>query len=261
MGTYLGQNFLVDMKVRDLIVQKIKKLYDDIWCEAMIEIGLGKWVLTKKLAQISNNFFVIEKDDSLVDKNRLTRDASNVEIVCDDVLEVDVVGLLKSRNLEVDKTLIVGNLPYYITSPILRKFFANGQSEFAGGIFMVQDEVACKLVSDVNKKSYLWWLVNLWYDVKYLKMVPAKSFKPAPKVKSAVIQIIPKIKKSQIGLGSLVEFLDQYAPFSRKTLGKINKMNIKKWLLKEFVIPKELEKKRLEELDRIDMEEILLSKK
>ena len=57
---------------------------------------------------------------------------------------------------------------------------------------MVQDEVAQKLKSDAKKKSYLRWLINYAYDVTYIKGVPAKCFKPAPKVKSALIEL--KIK-------------------------------------------------------------------
>ena len=107
-----------------------------------------------------------------------------------DILDVDVEKFLKENNIDSKKTLVVGNLPYYITSPILRKFFGNGMQNFAGGFFMVQDEVAQKLDIHAKKKSYLWWLLNCLYTVTYAKTVPAKCFKPAPKVKSALIQLM-----------------------------------------------------------------------
>jgi len=87
-----------------------------------------------------------------------------------------VAAVLKDKKLYSSQTLVVGNLPYYITSPILRKFFGypakdgtGSQQEFAGGVFMVQDEVGQKLRSDAKKKSYLRWLLNYAYEVKYLK--------------------------------------------------------------------------------------------
>jgi len=71
----------------------------------------------------------------------------------------------------------------------LRKFFGEGQQDYIGGVFMVQKEVADKLCTDAQKKSYLWWIINFAYDVIYLKTVPAKAFSPAPKVTSALIEL------------------------------------------------------------------------
>jgi 16S rRNA (adenine1518-N6/adenine1519-N6)-dimethyltransferase len=257
MWTYLGQNFLVDMKIRDFIVEKTKKLYDEMWCEALVEIGIWKWVLTKKICQISNNFFVIEYDKILVDNiNAKPEDERKIivwdaQIILSDVLLVDLVKVLEDRWLDPKRTLIVGNLPYYITSPIFRKFFEPdemGGCVFPWGVFMVQHEVGDRISEDTDKKSFLRWILNYGYNVKYLKWVPAKCFKPAPKVKSAVVQLTIKNEKLKINYGKLFEFLDLYNGFARKTLGKIEKMVSKKnqnW----FVIPEELKSKRLEELD------------
>lgn len=260
MGTFLWQNFLIDMKIRDFIVNKIKKLYDEMWCEALIEIGLGKGVLTKKICHISPNFFVIEYDKKLVEaENAKAEKSFTGEIIEWDVLEVDVDKILKERKLDPKKTLIVGNLPYYITSPIFRKFFGNWDNIFPWWVFMVQYEVGERISSKTNKKSFLWWLLNYWYEVDYLKWVPAKAFKPAPKVKSAVVGLIRKDKLLWIKWESLVEFLDLYNWFARKTIWKIEKMLIKSWKLEsgKFKIPEELKKNRLEELDWKDVDSIL----
>lgn len=112
---------------------------------------------------------------------------------------------------------------------------------------MVQDEVGQKLRSDAKKKSYLRRLLNYTYDVTYLKTVPAKCFKPAPKVKSCLIQLTTKNEQLTIVFNKLVEFLELFAPFSRKTLGAIQTM-LKKKSDYGFVIPEFLQKKRLEEL-------------
>ena len=126
--------------------------------------------MTKKLCYTSDNFFIIEMDKSLIDSLKFKAPdwVSRVQFVCGDVLEVDIDKVLKEKKLQTSRTLIVGNLPYYITSPIFRKFF-EGKQDYPGGVFMIQDEVAQKLKSDADKKSYLWWLINYAYDVTYLK--------------------------------------------------------------------------------------------
>lgn len=257
MGTYLGQNFLTDNKIRHYLSEKIKKFYNESWCEVLIEIWPGKWSLTKLIHHISPNFFVIEKDGRLVDTWTLKVEwLENVEVILWDVLEVDVNKELEKRSKISQKTLVVGNLPYYITSPILRKFFGEGQQDYAGGIFMVQKEVADKLCSDAQKKSYLWWILNFAYDVSYLKTVPAKAFSPAPKVSSALIKLKIKNEKLTISFEKLLEFLDNFSPYSRKTLGAISTM-IKKKKNKSWHIPEDLKKKRLEELWWKDIEKCL----
>ena len=286
MWTYLGQNFLIDSKIKYYIFEKIQKLYTDLWCEALIEIGPGKGSITTLIHSISPNFFVIEKDETLIGK--LTLKIDYLQLIIWDVLDVDVEKLLQEKKLSPKKTLVVWNLPYYITSPILRKFFENGNQEFAGWIFMVQDEVGQKLRRDAKKKSYLRWLLNYAYDVTYLKWVPAKCFKPAPKVKSCLIQLTTKNEELCIEWDKFIAFLEMFAPFSRKTLWAIQKMIQKKsdiqrhneksksyenfhdvevvsklkivksvgWI--KFIVPESLQKKRLEELTWKNLETILV---
>ncbi len=254
MWTYLGQNFLIDAKVRSYIADKILALYHECWCKTLIEIWPGKGSITKLIHSISPNFFVIEKDPTFFDNGQLQ--IENWEFILADILEIDVEEMLKEKRLSPKKTLVVGNLPYYITSPILRKFFGNGSQKFAWWIFMVQDEVGQKIKSDAKKKSYLWRLLNYWCDVTYLKWVPAKCFKPAPKVKSCLVQLTIKNWELKIDWEKLIEFLELFAPFSRKTLGAIQKMIQKKSDI-VFVIPESLQKKRLEELNRTQIQQIL----
>ncbi len=268
MWTYLGQNFLSDSKVRHYIADKIANLYKKSNCNVLIEIGPWKWAITRLIDQISNNFFVIEKDEQLM-KNLEFRmqnwELKLKQVIWLDVLEVDVQKILKEKKLKSQKTLIVWNLPYYITSPILRKFFADWNPKFPWWIFMLQDEVGQKIKSDAKKKSYLRWLLNYWYDVTYLKMVPAKAFSPAPKVKSCLVKLEIRSVKCEIEWKKLIEFLELYSGFSRKTLGAIEKIIAKKlkntsWkkiVENYFEIPENLKKKRLEELSWEDLGKIL----
>ena len=258
VGTYLGQNFLTDSKIRHYLGDKIKQIYEKSWCEVLIEIWPGKWSLTKLIHDICPEFFVIERDDKLVADGKLKVEwLENVRVIHADVLDVDVNAELKKRWQEANKTLVVGNLPYYITSPILRKFFGEGQQDYVGGVFMVQKEVADKLCTDGTKKSYLWWIINFAYDVIYLKTVPAKAFSPAPKVTSALIELRRKEEKPKIDFIKFVSFLEDFAPYSRKTLRSITTM-LKKKKNKEWNIPKELEWERLEKLSWWEIWEILI---
>lgn len=250
-------------------------MYKELWCEALIEIGPGKWAITKLIDTISDNFFVIEKDVSLIEDGKLK--IENWTLIQGDVLEVDVDKLLQDKKLDSKKTLVVWNLPYYITSPILRKFFGNGSQNYAWGIFMLQDEVGQKLRFDAKKKSYLRWLINYAYQVHYLKWVPGKCFKPIPKVKSCLVELKMEDGKLNIERGKLIQFLEMFAPFSRKTLGSIEKIIAKHSVTStikapsgpvesspsprdkmiKFVIPEELKKKRLEELSFQELEQII----
>ena len=256
MSTYLWQNFLTDSKIRHRIANKTQSYFQQNECKNLVEIWPWKWSITKLIIDISQNFFLFEKDETLRDTlETLISQKENwmVKIIWWDVLEWD----LNMFKWEEDRTFIVGNLPYYITSPILRKFFWSGKGEFAWWLFMVQDEVWKKLRFDADKKSYLYWILNYAYEVQYLKTVPAKAFSPAPKVKSCLIWLVKKSDSPNIPFHELIKFLDLFSPYSRKTLWKISKIINKKW--GSFVIPENLSNKRLEELDWNQLEEIFVA--
>jgi len=227
-------------------------LYTALWCEALIEIWPGKGSITKLIHHISSNFFMIDKDPIFMDRGELS--VENWVFILADVLEVDVEDILNNKQLRPQNTLVVGNLPYYITSPILRKFFGN--QKFVWWIFMVQDEVGQKLRTDAKKKSYLRWLLNYGCTITYLKWVPAKCFKPVPKVKSCLIQLTTKREQPTIHRDRFISFLELFAPFSRKTLWAIQKMIQKKSDI-SFDIPSALSSKRLEALTWDDLTLIL----
>ena len=256
MSTYLWQNFLTDSSIRHRIANKAQDFYYKNNCEYLIEIWPWKWSITKLILNISKNFFLFEKDETLretLEEVISKKDDWDVKIIRWDVLESD----LNQFEWKKDKTFVVWNLPYYITSPILRKFFWSGMGEFSGWLFMVQDEVWEKLRFDASKKSYLYRILNYAYEVNYLKTVPAKAFSPAPKVKSCLIWLTKKDKIPNITFNELIKFLDLFSPYSRKTLSKISKMLSKKWV--SFVIPENLSNKRLEELNWTQLEEIFIA--
>ena len=257
MSTYLGQNFLKDTAMRSYIGSAIAKMYEETGAIALMEIGPGKWAITRKIKDISKDFFVVEKDLTM-ELHLIEAGLVQSQIVFWDFLEVDVAQKLQVLGKDIEQTLVVWNLPYYITSPIFRKLFTASEKCFLWWIFMIQDEVWQKIISSAQKKSYLWRLLNWWYEVRYLKMVPPKCFSPAPKVKSCLVKFIKKERAESVKFQTLELFLNLFAPYSRKTLGRISKMIEKK---QEggvhFVIPQSLSKKRLEELTWDDVAQII----
>lgn len=251
MWSYLWQNFLVDTKVQNYIADKVRQIYQENNLQWIVEIGPWKWAITKKIKDISDKFFVVEKDLEM--KKHLEQILSPDQIKFIDVLEVNIQDFL---DIDFSKILIVWNLPYYITSPIFRKFFGDWKCEIAGGFFMIQDEVGQKIQTIADKKSHLWWLINYWYDVIYHKTVWAKSFNPPPKVKSCLVEFKRKGKTEDINFEKLIEFLNLYTPFSRKTLWAINKILAKQGK-KLYNIPDKLLWRRVDELQRHDLLEIL----
>ncbi len=260
LWTYLWQNFLTDSNIRHWISGKTEHLYTLLGATSLIEIWPGKWAITKLIKDISPDFLVIEKDEKMLTglEEILWWKA---QIIMNDVLHTDIVS-------EKTHLFIVGNLPYYITSPILRKFFAP-ESHVLWGLFMIQAEVGEKITFEAKKKSYLYRLLNYGYKVEYLKTVAPKSFTPPPKVYSCLISLKKKEKTEipQISFTILKDFLDLIAVYPRKTLGAITKLlekhpatpvltHVLDFLHRGNV---SILKKRLEELSREELSSLLMS--
>ncbi|USN57666.1 MAG: hypothetical protein H6766_05870 [Candidatus Peribacteria bacterium] len=195
---------------------------------------------------MSDHFLVYEKDTTL--ESHLLQIVNKEQIIWGDVLEQSV-----DESIDRNTTLIVGNLPYYITSPILRQFFEH--DHFVSGVFLIQREVAEKIMTDAPKKSYLWWLLNNGYDVHYCFTVKPQSFNPPPKVDSAVIALTRKEQSEVEDIDKLLEILELLSPYKRKTLGAIATLNTKKG--NTLTIPEQYTKKRLEEIGWEEMKEII----
>lgn len=255
MSTYLGQNFLKDSSTINFIRDSIQKFYQESWAKTLVEIWPWKWAITRKIYQISTDFFVIEKDTKMEEHlNEIGLDRE--QIYFENILNVDIESFLTKSGWDAKETLVVGNLPYYITSPIFKSLFRKEDPKLLGWFFMIQNEVWEKIKSDASKKSYLWWLINRAYQVDYVKVVPAKCFSPAPKVKSCLVRCTKKAKIENIDMNALETFLNFFSPYSRKTLGRIAKMWEKKGI-STYHIPEELQKKRLEELTRDELKKII----
>lgn len=195
MPTKLGQNFLRDKSVVDKIISAANLRADDF----VIEIGPGEGVLTEKLSAHAKKVIAIEIDKNLCDLLRsLLRSKKNVEVINEDILKINLRGLLcpQGSTLATAKVeplrryKVIANLPYYITSPIIRLFL---ESEFPPSemILMVQKEVAERIVEKPGKMSILTVSVQYYAQPELLFYVDKKSFEPVPEVDSCVIRITP----------------------------------------------------------------------
>jgi 16S rRNA (adenine1518-N6/adenine1519-N6)-dimethyltransferase len=184
----LGQHFLIDEEILDVILNAADLSTDD----TVIEVGPGLGVLTRELASRAGWVIAIELDNKLA--NALKTNLASFEntvIINEDVLGTDHLKLLKSRvafpaGLQPYK--VVANLPYYITSPVLRHFL-EASVKPTKMVVMVQKEVAEALVAGPGQRSLLSVSVQFYGRPVIIERVPAAAFYPAPEVDSAILKI------------------------------------------------------------------------
>lgn len=281
MWQKLGQHFLVDHDILQQMQRSLADIKKQYKLQHCLEIGPGEWALTKRLKSVFPTEQIIAFEADLTLEKKITKFFPLEQVVWGDVLEQEVevvvgnseIGDKKNDQKDDDmllipevvwkvsinwnptwfvptKTLIAGNLPYYITSPILRKFFQNEQFDY--GWFLIQKEVANKLATDAKKKSFLRWLMNYRYSVETILEVPPESFAPPPRVDSAVISVSKHTIARTCSLEEVIGVLDLVNQYSRKTLSKISKLLAKRDI--QLVVPEELKAKRVEELSWAEME-------
>jgi 16S rRNA (adenine1518-N6/adenine1519-N6)-dimethyltransferase len=178
----LGQHFLTDRRILGRIADALHLTGN----ETVLEIGPGRGALTDILAERAGRLIAIEYDRALADmlRQRYAR-RNNVLIAEADVLEVSL------GELAAGPYVLVGNVPYYITTPILFHALRPPRPERA--IYLVQREVADRLSAAPGTKEYGALTVNVAAVAKAETLfgVPAGAFAPPPKVESAVVRITP----------------------------------------------------------------------
>ncbi|HKY00970.1 MAG TPA: 16S rRNA (adenine(1518)-N(6)/adenine(1519)-N(6))-dimethyltransferase RsmA [Burkholderiales bacterium] len=176
-----GQNFLVDQGIINAIVQVIDPQPDDI----MVEIGPGLGVLTAPLLQRLSHLHVIEIDRDLVARMQSRFKPEQLSIYSGDVLEFDFHTLPAPFR-------VVGNLPYNISTELLFRLQPHA-ARMHDAHFMLQKEVVERMVAAPSSAAYGRLSVMLQYRFAMEKLidVPPESFKPAPKVDSAVVRMRP----------------------------------------------------------------------
>ncbi len=176
----LGQNFLADEDVLDRIVESADLAPTD----EVLEVGPGLGTLTARLATRAGHVVAVELDPDLakVVAEEL-RPRGNVEVVNQDILRFDLCARFRPRAYKM-----VGNLPYYVTSPILR-YFLESECQPSLMVVMLQREVAERITARPGEMSLLAVSVQLYGEPRLVRLVDASAFYPPPKVDSAVVRI------------------------------------------------------------------------
>jgi len=183
----LGQHFLVDGAYLKYILTAAELSNNDV----VIEVGPGLGVLTAELVERAGWVVAIEKDDNLshlLEENLASHD--NVKVMNRDILEVELGTIFSEYfpDRQPPQYKVVANLPYYITSPVLRHFL-EGSVKPQSMVVMVQKEVARQITAKPGDMSLLSIAVQLYGRPKIIKYVPARAFYPAPEVDSAILKI------------------------------------------------------------------------
>ena len=179
----LGQHFLRDARALDRIVGAL----DLTGTETVIEIGPGRGVLTDRLAERAGRLIAIELDRKLIPVLRARyADRSHVMILEGDVLTFDLGTVAQGPYR------LVGNVPYYITTPIL--FHAMKAPRPERAVFLVQREVAERMAAAPDTEAYGALSVNLQAlaTAETLAIVKPAAFEPPPKVDSAIVRVVPR---------------------------------------------------------------------
>jgi 16S rRNA (adenine1518-N6/adenine1519-N6)-dimethyltransferase len=210
LGRRLGQHFLNRKSTLDRIAESACGERTPL----VIEIGAGRGALTESLLERADKVVAIEVDPVLIhylrQKFRDALDGGRLILVESDILKTDLS--------QWGPAVIAGNLPYYITSPILERIFAAAAS-WKLAVILVQAEVAARIVAQPGCRDYgyLSVLVQAQSRAERLFEVPRASFRPPPKVDSAVVGLEPI--DTQIGdLPSFLKFAGNCFRYKRKTL-------------------------------------------
>ena len=180
-----GQNFLTDVVLLDQIVENAGVTDNDV----VLEIGCGAGALTKALAKKAKKVIGYEIDQRL--KPVLAETLSmfkNVEIVFGDIMKQKLADV---ENKLGGEYIMVANLPYYITTPIIMQFIENAKN-IKAMVIMVQEEVAYRLAAKESTSDYgaITVAINLRGSAEVIMRVPREKFTPAPNVDSAVVKIV-----------------------------------------------------------------------
>ncbi|MGM0420358.1 MAG: 16S rRNA (adenine(1518)-N(6)/adenine(1519)-N(6))-dimethyltransferase RsmA [Bacillota bacterium] len=185
----LGQNFLIDKNILDIIIEAADLAADD----KVVEVGPGLGALSQRLlAEIpAGQLLAIEKDRKLYKLlGSELGGAENLTLVKADILEIELPTLLQENGYEDFNYKVVANLPYNITSPLLRLFLET-EIKPEQMLIMVQKEVAERITADPGGKDYgvLSIAVQYYAAAEIVHIVPPAVFLPRPKVESALVSL------------------------------------------------------------------------
>jgi 16S rRNA (adenine1518-N6/adenine1519-N6)-dimethyltransferase len=210
----LGQNFLVDAQAAQRIVAALGELSG----RTVVEIGPGQGAITESLAARAGHVVAIELDRELAAGLRGQFEPERVTVVEQDVLEFDFSAAAREAG---ERLRVAGNLPYYITSPILLKLAAS-HAALDLAVLTVQREVADRVNAAPGSRDYglLSVTAQMYGPVEQLLTLPPSAFSPPPQVHSTVIRwrFAPRFGELDVQEAGFLRFLRQAFAQKRKTL-------------------------------------------
>ncbi|MBX6360454.1 MAG: ribosomal RNA small subunit methyltransferase A [Acidobacterium ailaaui] len=210
----LGQNFLTDRSACRRIVEAL----GDISNATVVEIGPGKAAITELLAQTAGELLAVELDRDLAARLRgQFAQLHHVQIIEQDILAVDLATLRRGEG----KLVVVGNLPYYITSDILLHLFRH-HTAISRAVVMMQREVADRVAAAPGSRDYglLSATAQMYGQVERVMTLPPGAFSPPPQVYSSVLRLTfaPRFKALNVDAEGFLLFLRMAFAQKRKTL-------------------------------------------
>lgn len=213
----LGQNFLIDTPAAGRIVSAL----GDLAGRTVVEIGPGRGAITRALAARAGHVLAVELDRELALRLRETYPADRVTVVEQDVLKFDFAAAASRTGAPAGRLRVAGNLPYYITSPILLKL-ASSHAVLDLAVLMVQREVADRVVAEPGCRDYglLSVTVQMYGFVERLFTLPPSAFSPPPEVHSTVFRwrFAPRFAELGVEEAGFLRFLRSAFAQKRKTL-------------------------------------------
>lgn len=213
-----GQNFLIDGHVIEKIIDAAGVTEDD----CVLEIGPGIGTMTRHLCSRARKVIAIEIDRDLVKilKEDILKDCTNLTIINEDVLKVDIEELVRTEN-GGRPVKVVANLPYYITTPIIMGLFEK-HVPMESMTLMVQKEVAQRMCAKPGTKDYgaLTVAVSYYSECYLAANVPMNCFMPRPDVMSAVVRltVLPQAPVTVKDRGKMFAIVKAAFGQRRKTL-------------------------------------------
>lgn len=177
----LGQNFLIDKNVRDNILQALPLTSESV----VVEIGAGFGVMTFLLAERCDRLYAVEKDAGICRIMEPLFREKGIDLINADILKTDLSGLVGRQ-----RGIIFGNIPYYISTPIMEKMIEQRQCVKAVYI-VIQEELASRIASAPGSKQYgsISCFIQFYTAPRKLFKIKKNSFYPAPKVDSCLLEL------------------------------------------------------------------------
>jgi 16S rRNA (adenine1518-N6/adenine1519-N6)-dimethyltransferase len=203
----LGQNFLIDPRMRDAIADAAGATREDV----VLEVGAGVGTLTIALAQHARRVTAVELDrDLLPGLREVTRELANVDIVAGDILRLEATG-----------EIVAGNIPYNLTGALIRRLLDRPPRPKRLSL-VVQKEVAERWTAPAGA-SLATVAVQVFAEARTVFTIPSSSFEPPPKVDSAlvVLEVRPKPAVDVDDFDTFFRFVEEVFQYRRKQLGGI----------------------------------------